>query len=25
VPFRDADHALESGYRPCRSCQPVAA
>jgi len=25
VPFRDADDALESGYRPCRSCQPVAA
>ncbi len=25
VPFRDADDALENGYRPCRSCQPVAA
>ena len=25
VPFRDADEALESGFRPCRSCQPVAA
>lgn len=25
VPFRDADHALESGYRPCRVCQPVVA
>jgi O-6-methylguanine DNA methyltransferase len=25
VPFRDADGALESGYRPCRTCQPVAA
>jgi methylated-DNA-[protein]-cysteine S-methyltransferase len=25
VPFRDADEALESGYRPCRSCQPVVA
>lgn len=25
VPFRDADDAMESGYRPCRSCQPVAA
>jgi len=25
VPFRNADDALESGYRPCRSCQPAAA
>jgi len=25
VPFRDADDALEHGYRPCRICQPVAA
>lgn len=25
VPFRDSDEALESGYRPCRSCQPVVA
>jgi O-6-methylguanine DNA methyltransferase len=25
VPFRDADDALETGYRPCRRCQPVAA
>src|SRR6476619_5856979 len=25
VPFRDSDDALESGYRPCRHCQPVAA
>jgi O-6-methylguanine DNA methyltransferase len=25
VPFRDADEALETGYRPCRHCQPVAA
>jgi len=25
VPFRDADDALEQGYRPCRTCQPVAA
>jgi O-6-methylguanine DNA methyltransferase len=25
MPFRDADDALESGYRPCRHCQPVAA
>jgi methylated-DNA-[protein]-cysteine S-methyltransferase len=25
VPFRDADEALESGFRPCRYCQPVAA
>ena len=25
VPFRGADDALESGYRPCRQCQPVAA
>jgi O-6-methylguanine DNA methyltransferase len=25
VMFRDADDALENGYRPCRSCQPVAA
>ena len=25
VPFRDADQALETGYRPCRHCQPVAA
>jgi len=25
VPFRDADCAMESGYRPCRHCQPVAA
>ncbi len=25
MPFRDADVALESGYRPCRHCQPVAA
>ncbi len=25
VLFRDADDALEHGYRPCRSCQPVAA
>ena len=25
VPFRDADDAMEHGYRPCRNCQPVAA
>jgi O-6-methylguanine DNA methyltransferase len=25
VPFRDADEAMESGYRPCRNCQPVVA
>lgn len=25
VPFRDADDAMEHGYRPCRHCQPVAA
>jgi O-6-methylguanine DNA methyltransferase len=25
VPFRDADDALEDGFRPCRKCQPVAA
>src|ERR1051325_2809779 len=25
VPFRDADEALEGGYRPCRNCQPVVA
>ncbi|MFN2581562.1 MAG: methylated-DNA--[protein]-cysteine S-methyltransferase [Candidatus Dormibacteria bacterium] len=25
VPFHDADDAMESGYRPCRRCQPVAA
>jgi len=25
VPFRDADDAMEHGYRPCRTCQPVAA
>ena len=25
VPFHGADDALESGYRPCRLCQPVAA
>jgi O-6-methylguanine DNA methyltransferase len=25
VMFRDADDALEHGYRPCRSCQPAAA
>ena len=25
MPFRDSDVALESGYRPCRHCQPVAA
>ena len=25
VPFRDADDALEHGYRPCRTCQPVVA
>lgn len=25
VPFRDAEEALETGYRPCRHCQPVAA
>jgi O-6-methylguanine DNA methyltransferase len=25
VPFRDADEAMESGYRPCRICQPVVA
>jgi O-6-methylguanine DNA methyltransferase len=25
VPFRDADDAMERGYRPCRHCQPVAA
>jgi O-6-methylguanine DNA methyltransferase len=25
APFRDADDAMESGYRPCRHCQPVAA
>lgn len=25
VPFRDADEALEGGFRPCRHCQPVAA
>lgn len=23
--FRDADDALEDGFRPCRKCQPVAA
>jgi O-6-methylguanine DNA methyltransferase len=25
IPFRDSDHAMENGYRPCRHCQPVAA
>ncbi len=25
VPFRDAEDALEQGYRPCRYCQPVVA
>lgn len=25
VGFRDADDAMEHGYRPCRHCQPVAA
>ena len=25
VPFRDADEAMETGYRPCRHCLPVAA
>jgi len=25
MPFRDADEAMESGYRPCRNCQPVVA
>src|SRR6185369_3003867 len=25
VPFHGADEALESGYRPCRNCQPVVA
>ena len=25
VPFHGADDALESGYRPCRRCQPVVA
>ena len=25
IPFRDADAALENGYRPCRNCQPAAA
>ncbi|HEV7923005.1 MAG TPA: methylated-DNA--[protein]-cysteine S-methyltransferase [Thermoanaerobaculia bacterium] len=25
VDFRDADDALEGGFRPCRKCQPVAA
>jgi len=25
VPFRDAEDALEHGYRPCRHCQPVVA
>jgi O-6-methylguanine DNA methyltransferase len=25
VPFRDSEDALESGYRPCEHCQPVAA
>ncbi len=25
MPFRDADDAMENGYRPCRHCQPVAA
>jgi len=25
VPFRDADEAMESGFRPCRVCQPVVA
>lgn len=25
MPFRDADEALECGYRPCRNCQPVVA
>jgi O-6-methylguanine DNA methyltransferase len=25
MPFRDADDAMEHGYRPCRHCQPVAA
>src|SRR5581483_5438812 len=25
VPFRDAEVALEHGYRPCRNCQPVVA
>src|SRR3954454_3445235 len=25
VPFRDAEDAMEHGYRPCRTCQPVVA
>lgn len=25
VPFRDAEQALEKGFRPCRRCQPFAA
>jgi len=25
VPFRDADQALEKGFRPCLHCQPFAA
>lgn len=25
VPFRDADEAMECGFRPCRVCQPVVA
>lgn len=25
VPFRDADQALEEGFRPCKRCQPIAA
>jgi len=25
VHFRDADEAMESGFRPCRVCQPVVA
>jgi O-6-methylguanine DNA methyltransferase len=25
VPFRDADDAMETGFRPCRRCQPAAA
>jgi O-6-methylguanine DNA methyltransferase len=25
VPFRDADEAVEKGFRPCKRCQPAAA
>lgn len=25
VPFRDAEAAMEKGFRPCRKCQPIAA